>query len=204
MKYFHLFLIIGSSQSFAHPQDLFQAIASNLGGRLNGDRSINTQRGVLDFANSLRNTIQNNPVIQNRLLANDLNPCNGERPQYCQLRDGTTVQFNLNVADNGDVPEFCVCPNGNRFKPESVVFSAIDKYEIPSCGKQEPKYCTCEDGTKFELVTVQLVKAGEKPVEVPQKCGGGLPRSCTCPDGKVIDRNQVIPRVVPLIQDLLG
>ena len=61
-----------------------------------------------------RNTIQNNPVIQNRLLANDLNPCNGERPQYCQLRDGTTVQFNLNVADNGDVPEFCVCPNGKE------------------------------------------------------------------------------------------
>jgi len=32
MRYFHLILIFGSSQSFAHPQDLFQAIASNLGG----------------------------------------------------------------------------------------------------------------------------------------------------------------------------
>ena len=43
----------------------FNYLIINIGGRLGGDRSLNTQRGVLDFANSLRLVAKTYPVSGN-------------------------------------------------------------------------------------------------------------------------------------------
>merc|ERR1719312_2039022 len=208
----YLCMVALGGHVLGHPQDFLSAIGGLLGGA-GGGRSLDSQQGLLQAANGLRNAILGNPALQSRILKNDLNPCDGVAPNYCGCTDGSTFNFGLEYNNNpcsgGGVPDLCYCPNGNTFKPENVVNNAVDKFGIPNCGRsqgrpKEPDFCTCEDGSTFELVNVEIVQSGRQPGQSGQRCGGGLPRSCTCPGGREITRNEFISRVIPAIQDVLG
>merc|ERR1711936_295648 len=172
MTKFICLLALGGLVS-AHPQDFLGAIGGLLG-RAGGGRGIDSQQSLLSAATGLRNAILGNPALQSRILKNDLNPCDGVAPNYCQCTDGTRFSFGIEYNDNpctgGGVPDQCYCPNGNTFK----------------------------------LVNVEIVQSGQQPGRVGKRCGGGLPRSCTCPGGREITRNEFISRIIPAVQDILG
>jgi hypothetical protein len=55
--------------------------------------------GLLGGAGGLRN-ILNNPVIQGRILSNNLNPCDGVPPSTCQCTNGESIPFSIEYRDN--------------------------------------------------------------------------------------------------------
>merc|ERR1719357_2149012 len=131
--------------------------------------------GLIGGAGGLRNII-NNPVIQERILSNNLNPCNGVPPTTCQ----------------------CTCPDGNNFQIKDLAENVIDRYNLPNCGRGvEPSFCTCRDGSTFQPQTVTGPPCGGRGL-------GGIPSSCTCPGGNTITTNDFISRALPALQDLLG
>merc|ERR1712198_602611 len=98
-------LLILAPGILALPQDLGSLLGGFLGNR-GGGRSLQ---------NTVRNII-NNPVIQERILNNDLNPCPGE------------------------LPSNCVCTNGNSFQPSNF----LDLNQGNPCGRgARPDTCTC-------------------------------------------------------------
>ena len=150
------------------------------------------------FLANIRNTIRNNPLLRQRILENRLNPCEGEAPKFCNCTDGQEFPFSIDYNSNPcngseSVPDLCTCPSGQTFKPKNLAEEAAREYGIPTCGEgQTPKFCTCQDKTIFN------VARGVRP------CGGRLPVSCTCQDNTVITARQVISRITPAIQDILG
>merc|ERR550517_2455268 len=167
--------------SHSKPQNLLEAFGDLLGGAArDGARTLG--------GGNLMNSIRNNPVLQERILRNRLNACEGEAPQSCQCSDGQTFQFSIEHDTNpctglDSVPDKCFCSDGSSFKPEEVAQDAADQFGIPTCGRDErPDYCSCQDGTTFRLADL----SGGRP------CGERLPQSCTCPDGRDITANQVI------------
>ena len=118
------------SGALAAPQnDLLQSIGALIGG--NG---------------GLQN-ILNNPVIQGRILSNNLNPCDGVPPSTCQCTDGESIPFSIEYRDNpcsGSArPDQCTCPNGNTFQIKDLADNVINQYNLPSCGRGvEPSICT--------------------------------------------------------------
>jgi len=157
--------------------------------------------GLLGGAGGLRNII-NNPVIQERILRNNLNPCNGVPPATCQCTNGQIIPFSIEYRDNpcsgGARPDQCTCPDGNNFQIRDLAENVIDKYNLPSCGRGvEPSFCTCRDGSTFQPQTVTGPPCGSRGF-------GGIPSSCTCPGGNTITTNDFISRALPAIQDLLG
>merc|ERR1712029_1217470 len=175
---------------------------------LGGGGNVDSQQGLLGAVNNIRKAIQNSPVLQERILRNK-NPCDGAAPDNCRCTDGSSFQFSINYDNNpctgGGIPDICFCPNGKSFKPENVVFDALERFGIPNCGRnQAPEFCTCQDGSTFDLVNVQIVQAGQAPTNIPQRCGGRIPSSCTCPDGRQITSNSVISRIIPAVQEILG
>ena len=149
---------------------------------------------VKGFLDNIRNNIRNNPVLQRKILGNRLNPCDGEAPDSCRCTDSQEFPF---PTDYNSIPctevDFCTCPRGQTFKPKNLAEEAAREYGIPTCGEgQTPKFCTCQDKTIFN------VARGVRP------CGGRLPVSCTCQNNTVITARQVISRVIPAIQDILG
>ena len=182
------------------PQGLLDAIGGVLGGAArDGARTL----GGGELISNIRNRIRNNPVLRERILQNRLNPCDGEAPQSCQCTDGQQFELSLDYDTNpctgpGSVPDRCFCRNGSSFKPQEVAQDAADQFGIPTCGRdQRPEFCSCNDGSTFSFTETGL-GGGSRP------CGGGLPQSCTCSDGRTITANQVISRVIPAIQDILG
>merc|ERR1712154_367587 len=130
--------------------------------------------GLIGGAGGLRNII-NNPVIQERILNNNLNPCNGAPPSTCECTNGQIIPFSIEYRDNpcsgGSSPDQCTCPDGSNFVIKDLADSVIDRYNLPSCGSRG---------------------------------FGGIPSSCTCPNGNTITTNDFISRALPAIQDLLG
>jgi len=193
-----LVLVLGLvACSYSKPQGFLEALGDVIGGAArDGARTL----GDGNLINNIRNRIRNNPVLQERILQNRLNPCKGEAPQACRCTDGQSFQFSIEYDSNpctgsNSTPDSCFCPDGSSFKPEEVAQDAADQFGIPTCGRdQRPDSCSCQDGSVFRLTDL----SGGRP------CGGGLPSSCTCPDGRVITANQVISRVIPAIQELLG
>ena len=155
------------------------------------------------FLENIRNNIRTNPVLQERILGNRLNPCDGESPESCLCSDGQEFQFSLDYKSNpctgaGAVPDLCTCPSGRTFTPQKVAEDAATQFGIPTCGEgQSPVSCTCQDGATVSFDRAEIA-GGTRP------CGGRIPGSCTCQDGKVITANQVISRVIPAIQEILG
>ena len=114
-KFICLLALGGLVSARAHPQDFLGAIGGLLG-RAGGGRGIDSQQSLLSAATGLRNAILGNPALQSRILKNDLNPCDGVAPNYCQCTDGTRFSFGIEYNDNpctgGGVPDQCYCPNG--------------------------------------------------------------------------------------------
>ena len=164
----------------AAPQDSFQGL---LGGG-----------GLAD--------ILKNPVIQKRILENNLNPCDGKPPTTCRCTNGQSIPFSIDYKDNpcsGNArPDRCSCPNGKTFKIKDLTENVINKYDLPNCGSGvEPSFCSCRDGSTFNPKTV-----------TGPPCEGigfsAFPKGCTCPDGQVITTNDFISKALPAILDLLG
>merc|ERR1711879_847718 len=182
------------NSSYSKPQ-LFEFLERVADG-VAGARSLGEGRagGLLD---NIRNNIRNNPLLQERILGNRLNPCEGESPDVCRCSDGQEFQFSIDYNSNpctgaGAVPDLCTCPSGRTFRPQKVAQKAAAQFDIPTCGSgQVPASCTCQDGTSS-------IAGGARP------CDGRIPRSCTCPDGKVIRANEVISKIIPAIQEILG
>ena len=181
--------------SSSKPQGLFDV----LGGVL-GEVASEGARGLAaGRAGGFLENIRKNPLLQERILGNRLNPCEGESPDFCRCTDGQEFQFSIEYNSNPctgaeAVPDLCTCPSGQTFRPEKVAKEAAAQFGIPTCGEgQRPQFCTCQDGT-----TLSEIGGGARP------CGGRLPQSCTCQDGRVITASQVISRIIPAIQDILG
>jgi len=175
--------LLSLSISFGAPQQ--QDIFQNLGG----------------FIGGVRNILQN-PVIQERILKNNLNPCNGVPPTTCTCTSGQVIPFSIDYEENpcfGEArPDQCTCPNGASFTIQGLADNVINRYNLPSCGRGvEPSFCTCRDNSVFDPKTVNGPPCGSRGI-------GGVPRSCTCPDGTTIDANEFISKVVPAILDILG
>jgi hypothetical protein len=173
------------SGALAAPQnDLLQSIAGLIGGA-----------GGLS-------SILNNPVIQGRILSNNLNPCDGVPPSTCQCTNGESIPFSIEYRDNpcsGSAhPDQCTCPNGNTFQIKDLADNVIDQYNLPNCGRGvEPSFCTCRDGSTFQPQSVSGPPCGGRGLS-------GIPTSCTCPGGNTITTNDFISRALPAFQDLLG
>eukprot|EP00092_Neocalanus_flemingeri_P034995 GFUD01038079.1.p1 GENE.GFUD01038079.1~~GFUD01038079.1.p1 ORF type:complete len:187 (-),score=49.54 GFUD01038079.1:77-637(-) len=171
--------------AFSAPQ---QDILQSLGGLFGGQ-------------GGLRN-ILNNPVIQGRILNNNLNPCEGVPPTTCQCTNGEEIPFSIEYRDNpcsGSArPDQCTCPNGNTFDIKDLAGDVIDQYNLPNCGRGvEPSFCTCRDGSTFSPQSATGPPCGGRGF-------GAIPSSCTCPGGNTITTNDFISRALPAIQDLLG
>merc|ERR1712133_46752 len=138
-----LFVLVCLCSSNSKAQDLGGLIGNILGGGGGGGRSLDSQQGLLGAVNNIRKAIQNSPVLQERILRNQGNPCDGVAPDYCQCTDGSTFQFSINYDNNpctgGGVPDTCHCPNGKSFKPENVVFDAVERFGIPNCGRNQER-----------------------------------------------------------------
>ena len=196
------------SCSYSKPQagglfDIFKNVADVVDRVANdGARSLDGG-GVKGFLDNIRNNIRNNPLLQRRILGNRLNPCDGEAPKSCNCTNGQEFPFSINyysIPCTGVRAELdiCTCPRGQTFKPKNLAQKAATEFGIPTCGEgQTPESCTCRDGTTVS-VNRTAIAGGARP------CGGRLPRSCTCQDGKEITASQVISRVIPAIQDILG
>ena len=191
------------SCSYSKPQagglfDIFKNVADVVDRVANdGARSLDGG-GLGGILNNIRNNIRNNPLLQRRILGNRLNPCDGEAPKSCNCTNGQEFPFSI---DYNSIPctgvraelDLCTCPRGQTFKPKNLAEVAAKEYGIPTCGEgQTPKFCTCQDKTIFN------VGRGVRP------CGGQLPVSCTCQNNTVITAREVISRVIPAIQDILG
>eukprot|EP00092_Neocalanus_flemingeri_P044217 GFUD01048946.1.p1 GENE.GFUD01048946.1~~GFUD01048946.1.p1 ORF type:complete len:220 (-),score=43.71 GFUD01048946.1:201-860(-) len=149
--------------------------------------------------------ILTNPVIQQRILKNKLNPCDGDPPTTCQCDDGETIPFSIKYRKNpcsGTArPDQCTCPKGNSFQLKDLADDVINEFNLPNCGRGvQPSFCTCRDGSTF---SPQAPKTKDGP-----PCEGiglgALPTSCTCPGGNTITTNDFISSALPAIQDLLG
>eukprot|EP00091_Calanus_sinicus_P020823 TRINITY_DN5909_c0_g1_i1.p1 TRINITY_DN5909_c0_g1~~TRINITY_DN5909_c0_g1_i1.p1 ORF type:complete len:173 (+),score=35.15 TRINITY_DN5909_c0_g1_i1:118-636(+) len=137
--------------------------------------------------------ILKNPVIQKRILENNLNPCDGKPPTTCKCTNGQDIPCSGNAR-----PDQCSCPNGKTFKITDLTENVINKYDLPNCGSGvEPSFCSCRDGSTFNPKTV-----------TGPPCEGigfnAFPKGCTCPDGQVITTNDFISKALPAILDLLG
>merc|ERR1712002_622023 len=79
--------------------------------------------GLIGGAGGLRNII-NNPVIQERILSNNLNPCDGVTPTTCQCTDGQIIPFSVEYRDNpcptGSRPDLCTCPSGTLSRSRTL------------------------------------------------------------------------------------
>merc|ERR1712236_10059 len=153
MKRNFLFSFLGLvTLVFAAPQ---QDFLNNIQGLLGGGG-----QGIL------RN-ILNNPVVQSRILNNNLNPCDGVQPTTCQCTDGQIIPFSIEYQSNpcsGSArPDQCTCPNGNSFYIQDLADNVLTQYNLPSCGRRGL---------------------------------GGIPSSCTCPNGNSITANQFISRAL--------
>merc|ERR1712055_551132 len=181
----HIYLLFFIQASRAAPQnDFLQGLSGLIGG-----------------AGGIRNII-NNPVIQERILNNNLNPCDGVPPTTCQCTDGQIIPFSIEYRSNpcsGSArPDQCTCPNGNSFNIQDLADNVLTQYNLPSCGRGgEPTFCTCRDGSTFSPQSVTGPPCGGAGL-------GGIPSSCTCPSGNTIPANQFISRALPVIQDILG
>merc|ERR1719187_2562838 len=118
------------------PQDL----GGLLGGLLGGDRG-----GGRSLQDRVRNII-NNPVIQNRVLNSELNPCPGKLPSQCTCNNGVDfvpasfLDLNQgNPCGRGARPQTCTCPSGQIFDAEEVAEGVARRYNIATC--------SCPDGT---------------------------------------------------------
>ena len=155
------------------------------------------------FLANIRNTIRNNPLLRQRILENRLNPCDGEAPKFCNCTDGQEFPFSIDYNSNPcngseSVPDLCTCPSGQTFKPKNVAEKAATEFGIPTCGEgQAPVSCTCRDGEISSIDRAEIV-GGAGP------CGGRIPQSCTCQDGRVITATQVISKIIPALQEILG
>ena len=184
--------------SYSKPQQLFEVLGRVVGSVANdGARSLDVGRAG-GFLDNIRKTIRQNPLLQERILTNRLNPCEGEAPSVCRCSDGQEFQFSIDYNGNPctgaeAVPDLCTCPSGRTFKPAQVAEDAASQFGLPTCGSgQTPQTCTCQDGATVSL------GGGARP------CGGRIPRSCTCQDGKVITATEVISKIIPAIQEILG
>ena len=137
--------------AWSKPQDF----GSLLGGLLNGGggaaRALGGGGGLGDIASNIRNAIRSNPVIQQRILTNDLNPCDGAPPASCQCTDGETIAFSIEYNSNpcrrtrGATPDRCTCPSGETFLVKDVAQRAADRFNIPTCGGDQVQITTnCE------------------------------------------------------------
>ena len=157
--------------------------------------------GLIGGAGGFRN-ILNNPVIQGRILSNNLNPCDGVPPSTCQCTNGESIPFSIEYRDNpcsGSArPDQCTCPNGNTFQIKDLADNVINQYNLPSCGRGvDPSFCTCRDGSTFQPQSVTGPPCGGRGLSA-------IPTSCTCPGGNTITTNDFISRALPALQDLLG
>ena len=167
-----------------------------------GARSLGGGRagGILE---NIRNNIRSNPLLQERILENRLNPCEGESPDSCRCTDGQEFQFSIDYNSNPctgaeAVPDLCTCPSGRTFRPQKVAQDAATQFGIPTCGEGEaPVSCSCRDGQTATIDRAQIA-GGARP------CAGSIPQSCTCQDGRIITANEVISKIIPALQELLG
>merc|ERR1712211_60134 len=126
---------------------------------------------------SLQDTVRNivnNPVIQERILNNDLNPCPGELPSVCFCNNGKSFQpanfLDLNQGNpcgRGSRPDTCTCPDGATFRADVVAESVARRYNIPTCGQGvEPNQCKCRDGSTFTPTSVTSPPCGGRPLNI--------------------------------------
>merc|ERR1712243_232199 len=150
MQALSLLILLAPGCILALPQDLGSLLGGFLGNR-GGGRSLQ---------DTVRNII-NNPVIQKRILNNDLNPCPGELPTSCVCTNGNSFQpsnfLDLNQGNpcgRGARPDTCTCPTGVTFRADAVADSVAKRYNIPTCGQGvEPYLCECRDGSTFKPST---------------------------------------------------
>jgi len=193
MRAVSLSLLVLAPAILALPQDLGSLLGGFLGNARGGGRSLQ---------DTVRNII-NNPVIQERILNNELNPCPGELPNSCVCTNGNSFQpsnfLDLNQGNpcgGGARPDTCTCPSGATFRADVVAESVANRYNIPTCGQGvEPNQCQCRDGSTFTPTSVSSPPCGGRPLNID---------SCTCPNGNTITANNFIAAAVPLIQDILG
>merc|ERR1719481_2014360 len=102
-----LLLVLGLvACSYSKPQGFLEALGDVIGGAArDGARTL----GDGNLINNIRNRIRNNPVLQERILQNRLNPCKGEAPQACRCTDGQSFQFSIEYDTN-----FCTGSNSVR------------------------------------------------------------------------------------------
>ena len=177
-----LFLAAGVSAA-PEPQDFIKSLQ----GLFKGD--------------GLRGIIKN-PVIQQKILESDLNPCKGKPPSTFRCTNGQSIPFSIDYKTNpcsGNArPDSCTCPNRKTFKIKDLADNVVSKYDLPSCGRgTEPSFCSCRDGSTFNPKTL-----------TGPPCKGigfsAFPKSCTCPNGNIITINDFIAKALPAIQDFLG
>ena len=126
--------------ALALPQDLGGLLGGLLGG--GGDRG-----GGRSLQDRFRSII-NNPVIQNRVLNSELNPCPVYPFSSCSPSPPPhLLLFLLLLLLQGKLPSQCICNNGVEFVPASF----LDLNQGNPCGRgARPKTCTCPSGQTFE------------------------------------------------------
>lgn len=155
--------------------------------------------------------ILNNPAIKNKILNSDMNPCKGKAPASCSCTNGASFDPDsvITLAINSPLstgaadpcggkarPSTCTCPQGNTFEIDDMTYSIATKWGIPNCGKGVlPSNCQCKDGSTFNTDSINQVPCGGNPFNI---------QFCSCPNGKVINKNQFIAAMFPLMQEILG
>eukprot|EP00091_Calanus_sinicus_P019068 TRINITY_DN4619_c0_g1_i1.p1 TRINITY_DN4619_c0_g1~~TRINITY_DN4619_c0_g1_i1.p1 ORF type:complete len:235 (-),score=50.82 TRINITY_DN4619_c0_g1_i1:97-723(-) len=149
-----------SDQAAKMKRNLLMRIVCILSGALAAPQNdlLQSIGGLIGGAGGIRN-ILNNPVIQGRILSNNLNPCDGVPPSTCQCTNGESIPFSIEYRNNpcsGSArPDQCTCPNGNSFQIKDLADNVINQYNLPSCGRGvEPSFCTCRDGSTFQPQSV--------------------------------------------------